>query len=315
LGVNKLEIVVSKHLRRLVQRYSHLAIMFSLALSSGSLHAGAGLLVAPTRVVFEGSQRSATLTLVNTGEKAATYRISFIEMQMTESGQIFEIEATEAGETYASQLVRYSPRQVTLEPHTPQVVRLKLRKPGDLIAGEYRSHLLFRTIPSVESSLTPEKPSESESSSREIELRPLFGVAVPMIVRHGSTSADAQLTNLSLLNGLSSTDISKLSVKISRSGNRSVYGNIDVIYTGSDGVEHLIGEVDGVAVYTPTPVRQIDIRLNQLPGQTLNEGRLRVVYTAVESAQTNSRHASPILAEAELILPAQTDTETLAAEE
>ena len=53
---------------------------------------GAGdLLVAPTRVVLEGTKRGAELTLLNVGAKPATYRISFLEMEMTPEGELKEL--------------------------------------------------------------------------------------------------------------------------------------------------------------------------------------------------------------------------------
>lgn len=256
------------------------------------------------------------LTLVNTGDEVTTYRISFIQMEMTEAGQIVEIEKTEVGEPYADQLVRYSPRQVTLKPHTPQTVRMRLRKPAELAPGEYRSHLLFRIIPSIESSSTLKEPSKSESDSRvNIELRPFYGVAIPIIVRHGRTSAVARLTNLSLRDELSLTDPPTLSLEIRRDGNRSVYGNFTVTHLGSGGEEHVVGKIDGVAIYTSAPLRRLEIPLRLPPGLQLNDGRLRVTYAEAGSTYANARHASEILAEAEIILAAQSETESVVAKE
>src|SRR5688572_28815630 len=46
------------------------------------------LMVSPTRVVLEGRKRNAELTLINTGSQRATYRISFIQMRMTDTGEM-----------------------------------------------------------------------------------------------------------------------------------------------------------------------------------------------------------------------------------
>ena len=298
-----------------IRRIVGLALIVGFYCIGGDLQAGPGLLVSPTRIVFESGERSATMTLINTGDETATYRISFVEMQMTETGQIVEIEGTDEVGFCASQLVRYSPRQVTLEPHRPQVVRLQVRKRAQLTEGEYRSHLLFRIIPPLESLSESEEPSKSKSYSRSIKLRPLFGVAVPIIVRHGLTSADAQLTNINLRNEFSSTDSLVLSMQIRRNGNCSVYGNINVTHLGSDGEEYLVGEIDGVAVYTSTEFRQIEIVLRPPSGLQLNNGRLRVTYTEAGSKRSSARHASTILAESEIALTAQSEVKSLVVEE
>ena len=44
------------------------------------------LLVAPTRVVFDGRKRSAELNLANIGQARATYRVSLVRMEMDEIG-------------------------------------------------------------------------------------------------------------------------------------------------------------------------------------------------------------------------------------
>jgi len=269
----------------------------------------AGLLVAPTRVVFEGSRRSAALTLINTGNEVATYRISFIQMEMTEAGQIVEIEEDEADGPFADRLIRYSPRQVTLKPHTPQTVRMRLRKPAELAPGEYRSHLLFRAIPSARSSTTLIESSKPRSDSVvQIELIPIYGLAIPVIVRHGKTAATARLTKLSLRAGLSPADPPILSLQISRDGNRSVCGNVTVTHVNAGGQEQVVGRVDRVAVYTPTPLRRLDVSLKLPPGLTLKDGRLRVTYA--EAGEANNE----TLAEAEIILEAQPEAKPVMVE-
>ena len=46
----------------------------------------AALQVLPTRIVFDERTRAASVTLINSGEKTTTYRLSFIEMKMTPEG-------------------------------------------------------------------------------------------------------------------------------------------------------------------------------------------------------------------------------------
>ena len=124
------------------------------------------LLVAPTRVVFEARRRSAEVTLVNIGTDTATYRISFVHQRMKPDGSLEAVDTPGPGEAFADDLVRFSPRQVTLEPRVAQTVRMQLRIPAGLTAGEYRSHLLFRAIPPPPPPRTPRPPLQPGSALR-----------------------------------------------------------------------------------------------------------------------------------------------------
>lgn len=258
------------------------------------------LLVAPTRVLFAGRTRNAEITLVNLGETAATYRISFVELRMDERGGTREIEATEAlpGENFASSMVRFSPRQVRLEPKVAQLVRLQLRPgptsdAGGPAAREYRSHLLFRAIP--ESWLGgAEAESEAAATGVAVQLVPVYGVSVPVIVRQGEASATARLLDLELAAPDRPGDPPRLVFRIEREGNASLYGNLIATFTPRGGKSRILGEANGVAVYAPNPFRSVSLLLQVPPELREQAGTLHLTY------QAPSRE---ILAEARLELP------------
>jgi hypothetical protein len=251
-----------------------------------------GLLITPRRVVFEERTRNVVLTLINTGSEAATYRLTFIQMEMTGEGQIAQVVPSPGG-AYADSLVRYSPRQVTLEPGTPQTVRLQLRKPGSLAPGEYRSHLLFRALPATDGE--DAIGSSSDRDRVEVRIEPVFGVAVPVIVRHGTTEARIRIPVVELCSVSGDATPLSLRVHLARAGNRSVYGDIKVSFTGVDGRARDVGRVNGVAVYVPTASRFIEVPLDlaaNLAGQT---GRFHIRF--------EDRGGTFESAEAELTIP------------
>lgn len=255
------------------------------------------LLVAPTRVVFEGRIRAAELTLLNIGNQAATYRISFSHLRMLENGDLKEIETPEPGAPFADDLIRYSPRQVTLEPNVSQTIRLQLRKPDRLADGEYRSHLLFRAVPPE--GAIPANVVESEEKKTDgysIRLTPIYGVSIPVIVRQGQASIKATLTDLAVRRPAKAGDPAVLEVKVRREGNQSVYGNLKVTFFSASGREQVVGTLNGLAVYTPLPDRIVQISLQPPPGVVLEHGRLRVSYVRPEQK-------GELLAEAETALP------------
>ena len=203
--------------------------------SSDARGQGAGnLVVSPTRIIFEGRTRTAQISLLNRGSAAATYRISVINMRMTENGAFKEIDEPAPGEQFADRLIRYAPRQVVLAPGGTQAVRLLLRKPHGLEPGEYRSHLLLRAIPSGGVRQSIETPS-GQDAGIPIHLIPVYGVKIPVIVRHGDLKARVSLSDLTLAPASGQGKGHRLSFRINRDGNRSVLGDLTVTYFPNGG--------------------------------------------------------------------------------
>ena len=254
------------------------------------------LLVAPTRLIFEGRTRTAELALVNIGDHPATFRISFTHMKMLETGDIKEIESPGPDETLADSLIRYSPRQVVLDPHVVQTIRIQLRLPDSLPAGEYRTHMLLRGVPPTDA-VAPIDPKEKTEGFR-ILLTPIYGVSIPLIVRHGDTAASVTMTEPRIQFSKSESEPSVVHVRLNRTGTRSVYGNITVRFTPKGGgKEQVVGMANGVAVYTPLPARIANIVLRPPAGVNLSAGTYRVTYMDAEQV------SGGLLAEAVLSVP------------
>ncbi len=235
-----------------------------------------GLLVAPTRLVFEGARRSAELTLINTGTRTATFRISFTRMRMGEHGEMREIQAGDSLDRFADTLVRYSPRRVVLPPGIPQTVRLQLRLPAGLEAGEYRSHLLFREVPDAVAAVGSQ---DSASDRLHLRMTPVFGVAVPVIVRHGETWAGVTLSDFQMRPAGPPGSPPVLQIALNRSGNQSVYGDLSVLLLRGGIPADTVAEARGLAVYCPNSRRAVALPLH-LPPQPLGaDAALRVTYT------------------------------------
>lgn len=256
-------------------------------------HALAQLMLYPTRVVFEGNQRSAQLELINNGTETATYRISLVNRRMSETGEFSDLTAPLPGEQFADALLQYSPRQVTLEPGSGQAVRIMVRKPGDLATGEYRSHLLFAQQPDTSGRRSIESGTAGDGEIG-VQLTALVGASVPVIVRHGATDASVALTQLDLQRASSGAPL--LSLQMQRHGTQSVYGDLTVSFTPRSGAEQVIGRANGVAVYTPNPLRRARIALQPPSGLSLSNGTLRVTY------REQAEDGGELLAEAALSL-------------
>lgn len=264
-----------------VHRYFALIILAVTCLLSiqNTAIAGANLMITPSRVVFEDRTRSAQVTLMNTGNENGSFRISFIRQNMTDNGEFVEVKADEAG-NYSDHMIRYSPRQITLPPGQSQVVRLMLRKPRDLAEGEYRSHMLFQTIPKASKS-SIESALNSKQTGISIEITPIVGVSIPIIVRDGKLNSSLELSNAHLIPASDANPTPSIAVDMIRSGNQSVYGDFRAIYTPANSENNkpvVIALANGVAIYTPNTLRQFAIPLNIPAGFSLENGTVRVIF-------------------------------------
>jgi len=254
----------------------------------------AELMLHPTRLVFDKNARAAQIELINTGSKPASYRISLVNRRMSEAGQFEPADKAHDGERFADEMLRYSPRQVTLQPGTAQTVRVMLRKPADLAEGEYRSHLQFDKLPEVEGNASIE--NQGTGGARiGVVLNALVGASVPVIVRHGATGASVTLAGLALQKD--EAKHTQLALEFDREGSGSVYGDVSVTFTQANGKTHNLAQIGGIAVYTPNRVRKATLPLQVPTGLALAAGVLEVSYRDRPEA------GGKLLAQASLTLP------------
>lgn len=245
--------------------------------SRKGLGQGAGdLMILPTRIVLEGRQRAAEVMLKNQGKAKATFRIFIKEMEMARTGQLQDRQKT-PGESTAVDLVRYTPRQVELVPGEAQIIRIQVRKPAALPEGEYRSHMVFQGIPPVEPPQPEGEPAENRLS---ISLRPVYGISIPVIVRHGETSASVGLGNLRFKPSESEGAPPVVTLDLERKGNRSVMGDFEISVESGGNLKKgtLLAVVRGIAVYHNLPVREVSLPLQPQKGASLVGMRFKVTF-------------------------------------
>ena len=239
------------------------------------------LLITPKRVLFNGNKQMEELNLVNTGKDTATYSISFLQYNMKSDGTLIVIEKPDTGQMFADPYLRIFPRQVTLAPGEPQVIMLQCRRKPDMLAGEYRSHLYFRS----EKDYNPLglKNPLKDSTLLSVELIPIYGMSIPIIIHSGIGNASVSLNDLKLEK--QKDTIPYLSLTINRTGNVSIYGNLVVDYVPQQGKPIKICEVKGVGVYTNINKRSKSIKLDKIPGVILKNGKLKVQYISNDESK------------------------------
>lgn len=258
-----------------------------------AMSARADLMLYPNRIVLEGTQRSAQLELINRGTTTAVYRLKLVNRRMSDLGEFTSVDSPLPGELFADELVRYSPRQVELAPGASQTIRLMVRKPADLPAGEYRSHLLFERVSDTEAK--PSSQNDGAASQVDIKLTALVSVTIPVIVRHGDLDANVALQDLKL--EASPTGEQMLSLALRRQGQSSVYGDLAVEFTPKHGKPQNVGNAKGLAVYVPNALRRGKLVLKPNAGAPLAAGTLHVAF------RERPDNGGKLLAEASLQIP------------
>ena len=216
--------------------------------------AGVGdLLVAPTRLVLDG-RKGTEIVLNNIGDEPATYRISVEFRRMTPEGNLVEVTDPTPQEKAAADMIVYAPRRVTLAPHEPQSIRIAARPPQGLSDGEYRVHLLFRAVPTA----TPIAASTGDQvKGLHLQLIPIYGVTIPVIVRLGNLQVTAGISNVELEKKDGKPEIA---LDLTRNGSRSTFGEVLVLKAG---VKDPIAIQKAVAVYTDVGTRRVTIPVDE----------------------------------------------------
>lgn len=232
------------------------------------------LLIAPTRLVLDG-RRGDEVILANTGSEEETYRVSLELRRMDANGNLVPVDEAQANdaEKAALAMVRYAPRRVTLPPSQPQSIRISARPGADLPDGEYRVHLSFAALPKVR----PVTDAPADKSGIAINLIPVYGIVMPIIIRKGALTVTAGLANPRIVHGRKGDEFA---VDMTRAGNESIYGDL-LVYR--KGVTEPAFIARGIGVYPEITTRHANFSLTPEQSAAL-KGPARIEFReAVET--------------------------------
>jgi P pilus assembly chaperone PapD len=241
--------------------------------------------VFPTRLTLTAQAPSSYLNLKNATQTPQKYRIELTQYQMKKDGSAVKIENSS---NPLLELIKYSPKSVTLEPNEKQVVRVMATSFDGLADGDYSIYVHF--IPETES---VEKTGTSNVSSFKLQAR--IAVAVPIIVRQGALSLNNKITNLSAKS--SKKGDLNVTFNLTNSTKYFVTGDLDVLAVTDKG-EKQIAKAVGISSYIPerlvsTSIPAEDLNA-KLDGAVLK--KIKIKYASNESSGTNFE----LLAESEL---------------
>lgn len=211
--------------------------------------ATAQLMIAPTRVVLAGTERSTELILVNKGDEQTAFRIDVENRRMRKDGALETVTDIQPGELFAADMIRFSPRRVILDPGARQSLRVSVTVPAGLTPGEYRSHLRLMSAP-TSAGAAPPTASDANDGALSIQLIAVRSITIPVIVRVGALDASASVDSAALTNKADNLMV----IKLTRAGTRSTYGDLRLTIAGE---ANPVYNVRGIAIYTPNTDRDV----------------------------------------------------------
>ncbi|WP_435641143.1 fimbrial biogenesis chaperone [Micavibrio aeruginosavorus] len=244
------------------------------------------------RVMFEGSQRTADLTIINNTAEEQVYRLGFKTMRMTQGDGLETLEdgVQDPALKSADSMVRFSPRRVTIPAGGSQQVRLMLNKPKDVADGEYRSHFWIR--PEAESAKFDPAPQDNAASGPSVQIKMLAGVTLPVFVRVGPMNVTATIANAKAER---KGERIAVSMDINREGNRSLYGDVEFTCNGK-----VLHQVRGIAVYTEIAKRTV--RLN-VPVPKDGFGGCSAMDVIYRAETADAQYKGGVIAQTQVAIP------------
>jgi hypothetical protein len=191
--------------------------------------------------------------LSNTGNEPETYRVTLELRRMDENGNLEPVAEADANvtEKAALAMIRYAPRRVTLPPSQPQSIRISVRPGADLPDGEYRVHMGFAALPKVR----PVADAPADPKGISINLIPIYGIVMPIIVRKGELTVKAGLANPRIEH---TAQGGMFDIDMTRSGTESIYGDLMVYPRGAKDPVFI---ARGIGVYPEITVRHASFSL------------------------------------------------------
>jgi P pilus assembly chaperone PapD len=233
------------------------------------------LLLAPTRLMFEGGTRAQELTIMNRSDTIQTYRLRLEDRRIKENGE-YEVISDPADPLAGSPMLRLSARQVTIPPQESATVRVLLRKPAGIGSGEVRSHLIVSELPTV----APPAVGSAGGEALSVTITTIFGISIPVMVRSGETSARLSIPSVKLVNVPDQPNLDNIQMRLETTGNRSMFVDLKVV-PARQRRSLPVAEARGVSIYNPVNARDFVLSLNPEQTARMRSGAYVVTFQEV----------------------------------
>ncbi|MBL4910884.1 MAG: hypothetical protein JKX78_12830 [Alteromonadaceae bacterium] len=194
------------------------------------------------RIYLDKNHRSEAFMVFNRGQQSENCKLSWQDFPFDNAGNMGKRITGKTPKTSVINWVRFSPRAFSIKSGHSQTVRFSLRRKANMKPSEYQSYI------SIDCGKIIDKSQKSETLS----LTPRLVHDVPVIARTGELAAKVSISNAHVNNN------GKLVFRLNRSGNRSVYGKIEIVNADTNKV---VNYLQGVSIYTQSSYRNFEFSL------------------------------------------------------
>lgn len=197
----------------------------------------------------DSAHRNAQMRFTNNSNEEKSYDIKLVNFIQQNDGSYKSASDNEG--LFADRYLDFSPRKATLKPGESQVVRV--RRKGMALAGngEYVSHLSVS-----EKEDKTKKISSKNTDGISVNIKPLYGITIPIMVAKGDLSASAAVKSHKTIRGEKPVQ----EVVVARQGTRSFYGTLQI--SDKDGQ---IGTLSKFRIFANNPQRVLKVPLARAP--------------------------------------------------
>jgi hypothetical protein len=263
------------------------------------VHSGSAMAVKiiPPRLVIDPDVKVQHFFIKNDEKTTQGFRFGWKHLAMDKNGNVINLDRMGRDKVpeykAANDLIRFSPRRVTLEPGQTQRVTMMIRRPPNLEAGEYRSHFLIQR--EAKSTVQEDvQPNASTKQGATVGVDVLISRAIPVYVLHGETDASLELLSATYQQNTNKTKPNQanymVNFDVKKTGNRSIIG-VAHIYCMDSGNEERLNKTGKVfAVYAEGEYGKQKMGVN-FPPSACNNMKIKIV------AHPDDKRAGQVLAE------------------
>ncbi|WP_158968175.1 hypothetical protein [Paraglaciecola sp. L3A3] len=203
------------------------------------------------RIYLDNDNSTASFVMYNKSIVAESCQLSLVHNDFDETGQLTQLDDDIVPENSAKPWIRFSPKNFTADGRSPQTVRFTLRRKANTQPAEYRSYLEVY-CDQVEDT-TPKSATTSELPT--IGVKPRLVQNVPIVVRTGKLNAEISFSKMSI-------DNKYVHFTVNRKGDRSVYGDIELVNKNNGEV---LGFTSNNSLYTETTSTSHKLGFKNIP--------------------------------------------------
>lgn len=261
-------------------------LLFTAGLPFHPAAAESKMFLSPTRVNLDERHKVETINISNVTDTPHSYKVSVKDLVMTEKGVTVPSDHSEFS---AKKMVRYFPREFSVQPGQHQTVRVMAKIPADTPDGDYHSHIEF-----FEDVATTTDQSGGEAKT-SVKAAFSYSTLIPITVSKGAVDTKIGWTQPGITRSAKPGDY-KIQFQLTREGNGQGTAYIDVFYIAPSGEATQIGKRRTAYIYREISKKDYAFDAGLPPGASPG-GKIKL--SLLNGDKTNPTQVS----EASLALP------------